>query len=111
MKIPARRANPGDDLISKIAHADIDGQRLTEEVIVGYCQLLLIAGNETTTNLLSNLLNYAAEQPMLWRTLREDPQKTEAAIEECPEVRTASALDQPHGVDRHTIPRTGRGKG
>lgn len=82
-EIPARRANPGDDLISKIAHADIDGQRLTEEVIVGYCQLLLIAGNETTTNLLSNLLNYAAEQPMLWRTLREDPQKTEAAIEEC----------------------------
>jgi len=82
-EIPARRANPGEDLISKIVSADIDGQALSEEVIVGYCQLLLIAGNETTTNLLSNLLNYAANNADLWQALRKDPEKSEAAIEEC----------------------------
>ena len=82
-EIPARRENPGDDLISKVVTAEVDGAGLTEEVIVGYCQLLLIAGNETTTNLLSNLLNYAADHPDLWVTLRQHPDKIEAAIEEC----------------------------
>lgn len=82
-EIPARRENPGDDLISKVVSAEINGEGLTEEVIVGYCQLLLIAGNETTTNLLSNLLNYAADHPDLWQTLRQQPHKIEAAIEEC----------------------------
>ena len=81
-EIPTRRADPGDDLISKIVGAEIKGKGLTEEVIVGYCQLLLIAGNETTTNLLSNLLNYAADQPGLWQILRAQPDKVEAAIEE-----------------------------
>ena len=82
-EIPKRRENPGDDLISKVVTAEIDGEGLTEEVIVGYCQLLLIAGNETTTNLLSNLLNYAANNPELWQTLRENSDKAEAAVEEC----------------------------
>ena len=56
---------------------------LTEETIVGYCQLLLIAGNETTTNLLSNLLYYMADHPELWGALRTDPAKIDAAVEEC----------------------------
>ncbi len=82
-EIPKRRDNPGDDLISKVVAAEIEGEKLSEAVIVGYCQLLLIAGNETTTNLLSNLLHYAADHPDLWETLRADPGKVEAAIEEC----------------------------
>jgi len=82
-EIPRRRANPGDDLISKVVAAEVDGEPLTEDVIVGYCQLLLIAGNETTTNLLSNLLYYLADQPDVWDTLKAEPDKIEAAIEEC----------------------------
>lgn len=82
-EIPKRRADPGDDLISKVVAAEIDGQPLTEETIVGYCQLLLIAGNETTTNLLSNLLYYLADHPTIWNELRNDPTKIDAAVEEC----------------------------
>lgn len=82
-EIPKRRANPGDDLISKVVAAEVEGEALTEETIVGYCQLLLIAGNETTTNLLSNLLHYIADHPVVWDELRADSSKIEAAIEEC----------------------------
>lgn len=82
-EIPKRRAKPGDDLISKVIAAEVDGEPLDEETIVGYCQLLLIAGNETTTNLLSNLLYYIADNPSIWTALRKDSSKIEAAIEEC----------------------------
>ena len=82
-EIPARRENPGDDLISKVVAAQVEGETLTEEVVVGYCQLLLIAGNETTTNLLSNLLHYIADHPELWAALRADHDKIEDAVEEC----------------------------
>ena len=82
-EIPKRLKNPGSDLISKVVEADIDGERLPEEIIVGYCQLLLIAGNETTTNLLSNLLYHIADNPEIWTQVRENPELIDAAIEEC----------------------------
>ncbi|MEH6570317.1 MAG: cytochrome P450 [Halioglobus sp.] len=80
--IPERRANPGDDLISKVVNAEVDGEQLSDEDISGFCMLLMIAGNETTTNLLSNLLYYAASHPELWSELRADRSKIDAAIEE-----------------------------
>ncbi|MEP4147024.1 MAG: cytochrome P450 [Halioglobus sp.] len=80
--IPLRRENRGEDLISKVVHAQVDGQTLADQDIVGFCMLLLIAGNETTTNLLSNLLNHLAGQPHTWSELRENPDKIDAAIEE-----------------------------
>ena len=80
--IPERRSNPGEDLISKIAIATVAGEELGDQDIAGFCMLLLIAGNETTTNLLSNLLNYLATDYQMWETLRADPGKIDAAIEE-----------------------------
>ena len=80
--IPDRRENPGEDLISKAVHTEVDGQKMSDQDIVGYCILLLIAGNETTTNLLSSLLNVIADEPHLWAELRENPDKIDAAIEE-----------------------------
>lgn len=80
--IPERRQNPGEDLISKVVYAEVDGEMLGDADIAGFCMLLLIAGNETTTNLLSNLLNYLAEEPRLWGLLREQPDKIDDAIEE-----------------------------
>jgi cytochrome P450 len=80
--IPQRRDNPGEDLISKVVHAEVDGHSLTDQDIVGFCMLLLIAGNETTTNLLSNLLHHLAAHPHTWTELRANPDKVEAAIEE-----------------------------
>src|SRR5207245_10947843 len=46
------------------------------------CILLLIAGNETTTNLMSNMLNILVDRPELWRQLREDRSLVEPVIEE-----------------------------
>ena len=80
--IPERRATPSDDLVSAVANAEIDGARLTDMDIVGFCILLLIAGNETTTNLLGNLLNVLADRPDLWQALVREPELSEAAIEE-----------------------------
>ena len=80
--IPERRANPGDDLISQVVHAEVDGESLSDEDIVGFNLLLLIAGNETTTNVVGNLLNYCADNPDTWQALRDHPEKIDAAIEE-----------------------------
>lgn len=80
--IPERRGQPGDDLVSAVVNAEIDGQRLTDREIVGFCILLLIAGNETTTNLLGNLLNVLVDRPALWSRLVSDPGRIDAAVEE-----------------------------
>jgi cytochrome P450 len=80
--IGERRAHPGEDLVSAIVNAEIDGERLSDNDIVGFNILLLIAGNETTTNLLGNLLNVLADRPDLWSALRNDPALIEVAIEE-----------------------------
>ncbi|MFK7975237.1 MAG: cytochrome P450 [Halioglobus sp.] len=80
--IPERRVNPGEDLISTLVTAEVEGESLTDEDIAGFSMLLLIAGNETTTNLLSNLLHHAADTPGLWQTLRDDRSLIDAAIEE-----------------------------
>ncbi|KOP65828.1 cytochrome [Bacillus sp. FJAT-18019] len=49
-----RRRHPQDDLITKLVEARIDNEHLTDIEIIGFCILLLVAGNETTTNLISS---------------------------------------------------------
>ncbi|NQX89087.1 MAG: cytochrome P450, partial [Halioglobus sp.] len=80
--IPARREQPGDDLLSRIVNTEVDGHRLCDQDIVGFAILLLIAGNETTTNLLGNLLHYLVDHADTWRQLRRQPAAIDAAIEE-----------------------------
>ena len=80
--IDDRRANPGEDLISIVVQAKVEEDFLVDQDIVGFCIVLLIAGNETTTNLLSNLLNHLANHPETWNELRSDPGKIDAAAEE-----------------------------
>lgn len=80
--IAERRAAPRDDLISHLISAEIDGQRLTEMELVGFCILLLVAGNETTTNLLGNAILCFDEQPEVYERLRAQPDLIPSAIEE-----------------------------
>ena len=51
-----RRANPGDDLWSTVANAEVDGERLSDGDLDRFFQLLVIAGNDTTRNLLANTM-------------------------------------------------------
>lgn len=80
--IPLRKESPGDDLISKVVNAEVDGETLDEITIAGFNMLLLIAGNETTTNLLSNMLNHISYNPNIWEELRQNKDLVDAAIEE-----------------------------
>ncbi len=78
----ARRAHGADDLISALVEADVEGEALQDWEILGFCILLLIAGNETTTNLIGNLLHALSARPDLWRRLRGDRSFVETVIEE-----------------------------
>jgi cytochrome P450 len=80
--IPDRRANSGNDLVSAVVNAEIDGEKLADADIVGFCILLLIAGNETTTNLLGNFLNILADRPDIFEQLAAEPELIDRGIEE-----------------------------
>jgi cytochrome P450 len=77
-----RRAHGAEDLITALVEAEVEGERLEEWEILGFCMLLLIAGNETTTNLIGNILNLLAARPELWQQLRRDRSLIETVIEE-----------------------------
>jgi cytochrome P450 family 109 len=76
------RDRDGNDLIGALTRAEVDGQRLTLMEIVKLSILLLIAGNETTTNLMSHMFNIVAHRPDLWTQMREDRSLIEPFIEE-----------------------------
>ena len=78
----ARRSQGADDLITALVEAEIEGESLQDWEILGFCILLLIAGNETTTNLLGNMLNLLVDRPDLWQQLRDDRDLVELVIEE-----------------------------
>jgi cytochrome P450 len=80
--VAARREKSGSDLISAVVEAEVDGERLEEWEVLGFCTLLLVAGNETTTNLMSNMLNILVDRPEAWRRLRDDRLLVESTIEE-----------------------------
>jgi cytochrome P450 len=79
--IAKRRDHPGDDLISALIHGT-DDEPLTHDEVLGTCLLLLVAGHETTTNLLANTMVVLADHEHARTRLRTDPQQLPDAIEE-----------------------------
>lgn len=71
-----------DDLISLLLQAEVDGQKLREEEVLSFCILLLVAGNETTTNLITNSVRYMTEDQQAQELLRQNPDKITDAVEE-----------------------------
>lgn len=80
--VDRRRASPRDDLISGLIAAEEAGDQLTEEEIVATCNLLLIAGHETTVNLIANGMLAMLRQPRRWQALADDPGRVSAVVEE-----------------------------
>lgn len=80
--VEQRRAAPQEDLISALIAAEEDGDQLTSEEIVATCNLLLIAGHETTVNLIANALLELLRQPRYWHELAADADRAPAIIEE-----------------------------
>ncbi len=76
-----RRANPQEDLISTLVTAEIDGEPLSHREILGTCILLLVAGNITTTNLITNAMR-CFDADDTFAELRGDDKALTTAIEE-----------------------------
>src|SRR3972149_1726727 len=80
--IADRRANPREDLVSGLIAAEDDGQVLSEMEIFSTTILLLIAGNETTTNLIGNAVSSLLKHPDQLELLRSDLSLMPSAVEE-----------------------------
>jgi cytochrome P450 len=80
--IAQRRAAHQDDLLTRLVAAEVDGERLTQAEILGFMQLLLVGGQETTANLLNNAVLCFLENPDQLARLRAAPDLLPSAIEE-----------------------------
>lgn len=78
----SRRAHPREDLISELVVARRDSEPLSAADILGYCQLLLMAGNVTTTYLIANAATCLALRPELRARVRADRSKLDAVVDE-----------------------------
>lgn len=81
-RIEERRAHPTDDIVSDIANAEIDGEELSDDEQLGMLTQFLVAGNETTTKLITNTIRYLAEDPELQARVRADRSLVETLVEE-----------------------------
>jgi len=80
--VQARRADPQDDLMSLLVHAEVDGDRLSDEEIVQESLLILIGGDETTRHVISGGIHQLLLHPDQWERLAEDPSARPGAVEE-----------------------------
>jgi cytochrome P450 len=80
--IAERRKAPQADLISALLLAQVDGEPLSESQIVDFCQLLVVAGHETTTHLIGNALRCLDEHPEAREQVWADPSLLPSTIEE-----------------------------
>ncbi len=80
--VRARAKEPMDDLISGMVHADVDGDRFTEDEIIANVVLMVFAGHETTMNLLANGVVACDLFPGTWDQVHEDPKLVRTAVEE-----------------------------
>jgi cytochrome P450 len=86
-----RRQEPQDDLLTRLVQAEVEGERLTDDEILGFFQLLLVAGQETTANLINNAVLCLLEHPDELARLRAAPQLLPSAIEEVLRYRSPLA--------------------
>ena len=80
--IADKQQHPADDLVSVLAVAEVDGEQLNEGELMMFCGQLLVAGNETTRDLISGGLVALADHPDQWRRLVDEPALVPSAVEE-----------------------------
>ena len=80
--IQEKRKRPAEDLISGLIEAELDGKKLTDVDILGFCFLLISGGNETTEKLIANTVHQLARHPDQRAAILRDPKKIPNAIEE-----------------------------
>ncbi|WP_420624260.1 cytochrome P450 [Candidatus Poriferisodalis sp.] len=80
--IKRRRLEPADDLLSELITVSDEGDRLSEDELIGMVEALLIAGTDTTRNQLGATLAVLADRPEQYAALRADPDQIPAYVEE-----------------------------
>jgi cytochrome P450 len=80
--VEERRSRPGEDLMSRLIAVEESGDQLTEDEIVATCSLLLIAGHETTVNLVANAVLAMLRNRGQWAALGADADRAHAVVEE-----------------------------
>ena len=101
-----RRRDPADDVVSRIIAAE--GDQIQPAEVLPLCNLLLVAGFETTVNLIGNSVNALLRHPAQWEALVADPSLAEAAVEETlrwdpPVQRTARCAREDVELDGRTV--------
>jgi cytochrome P450 len=77
-----RRADPRDDLVTKLVQSEVDGERLTKAQFDNFFCLLIVAGNETTRHAITHGTKALVDHPDQWQRLRDDPALMPLAAEE-----------------------------
>src|SRR5205085_2769547 len=80
--IDRRRSQPGDDLMSGLIAVEEAGDQLTTAEIISTCNLLLVAGHETTVNLIANAVLAMLRDPEQWTALGANAKRVSAVVEE-----------------------------
>jgi cytochrome P450 family 142 subfamily A polypeptide 1 len=80
--VAQRQAEPADDLMSVLVHAEVDGDRLTPDEVLHESLLILVGGDETTRHVVSGGMEQLLLHPHQHRLLREDPGLVPTAVEE-----------------------------
>jgi cytochrome P450 len=104
--IARRRSEPRDDLISALIAAEEQGDLLSEDELIATCILLLIAGNETTTNLVGNGMLALLRHPEERRRLQSDPSLIETAVDEM--LRYESSVQMTSRIVDHDLEFAGQ---
>lgn len=109
--VSVKRGRPGDDLISALVQAEEAGERLREDELVAMVFLLVVAGHETTVNLIGNGALALMQFPWQLEGLRDEPALDASAVEELlrfyspVEVSTERYAREPVEIAGLTIPR------
>ena len=77
-----RRKNPGDDMISQLLEKELDGEPVTDRTAVGMCNLMLVAGIDTTWSSIGSALWHLASTPSDRQRLASEPELFPSAVEE-----------------------------
>jgi cytochrome P450 len=90
--VAERRKKPADDLTTALLEAEIDGDRLTDEEVLGFMFLMVIAGNETTTKLLANAAFWGHKNPDQLAPVYDDESRIPLWVEETLRYDTSSQI-------------------
>lgn len=93
--VQEKRKNPTDDIISDLTQAELHGERLTDTEVIDVSRMLLGAGNETTTILITNIFySMLFDQPGIYQKVRNDLSLVPLLVEEVLRFRFTASMDR-----------------